>query len=128
MKKIERKQKWSIALNEFAIGLNSGMAGHKTAHVRGWSPRTGYYSGTVNYYDSGAALTSSLQGRTYLNELKNKYSIDCSIKSRGYLKICTIHSDEDIFGYINIKRKRGSSLNISIPVKGENFIFKWDLK
>ncbi len=105
IRKIKNIQNLSVALNGFAIGLNSGMAGYKTANVSGWSPRTGFYSGTVNYYDSYAATSARIQGNMYLDQLEEKYKIDREIKPRGYLRTTTIHCGEDIFGYINIKKK-----------------------
>ena len=128
MRKIEHKQKWSMALNEFAVGFNSGMAAHKSAHVRGWSPRTVFYSGTVNYYDYGAAISSNIQGAMYLDDLQERYDEDRVIKSRGYLKICTIRPVEYIIGYINIKRKSGKLLNVSIPVNNKVYNFCWNLQ
>lgn len=50
-----------------------------------------------------------------------------NLKSQGYLKITTIHPDEGIIGYMNIKRKKGQVMTVNIPVNGETYSFKWDL-
>lgn len=127
MRKIQRRQNWSMALNSFAVGMNAGMAGQKRAYVSGWSPGTGIYSGMVSYYDSDAALSASIQGSIYLDHLKEKYSIDRKTKSSGYLRTNTIHSGEEILGYVNIKRKRGRSIEVIIPANGFKFDYRWNL-
>ena len=39
-------------------------------------------------------------------------------KEQGYLKKNTIHPNEGIVGYMNIKRKKGNILTINIPING----------
>ena len=52
---------------------------------------------------------------------------DRTTKSQSYLKITTIHPDEGIIGYMNIKRRRGQSMTVNIPVGGQVYSFDWDV-
>ena len=47
--------------------------------------------------------------------------------SLGYLRITTIHPNEGIVGFMNIKRKKGKEMSVRIPVNGVTFNFDWDL-
>ena len=52
---------------------------------------------------------------------------DRTTKEQGYLKKTTIHPNESIIGYMNIKRKKGSNLIINIPTNGSIHSFEWDV-
>ena len=52
---------------------------------------------------------------------------DRKAKEEGYLRITTLHPNEAIVGYMNIKRKRGVVMTINIPVNGQVFSFDWDV-
>ena len=52
---------------------------------------------------------------------------DKKAKEQGYLKINTIHPNEAIIGYLNIKRKRGTTMTINIPINGQVYSFDWDV-
>ena len=128
MRKIEKSQDWDMTLNSIAMGINAGMAGHKTAYVSGWSPNTGVYSGTVRYYDYGAAAFAGIYGSMYLNNLERKQYKDRRLRSKGYLKTTTIHPGEEILGYINIKRKKGKETKIIVPINNNIFVYDWLLQ
>lgn len=48
-------------------------------------------------------------------------------KEQGYLKKNTIHPNEGIVGYMNIKRKKGNILTINIPINGNVYSFELDV-
>ena len=48
-------------------------------------------------------------------------------KEQGYLKKNTIHPNEGIIGYINIKRKKGHILTINISISGYIYPFELDV-
>lgn len=52
---------------------------------------------------------------------------DKKAKEQGYLKLNTIHAGEAIIGYMNIKRKRGCSMIVNIPINGKIYSFEWDV-
>jgi len=52
---------------------------------------------------------------------------DREIKRQGYLKKTTVHPNEGIIGYMNIKRKKGKILTINIPINGYVYSFDWDV-
>ncbi len=47
--------------------------------------------------------------------------------SQGYLKLTTVHPDEGIIGYMNIKHRKGVRMTVNIPVDGQVFSFDWDV-
>lgn len=127
MRKIERKQELEMALSGFAVGMNAAMAGNRTAHVSGWAPKTGFYSGTVHYYDYGAATAAQIAGYSYLDNLERDFNSDQVIKSQGYLRITSVRPGEEIVGYINIKKKKGKILKLFIPIENYKYFFNWKL-
>lgn len=52
---------------------------------------------------------------------------DRNTKSQGYLRITTIHPNEGIIGYMNVKRKNGLLMTVNIPVGGQVYSFDWDV-
>lgn len=49
------------------------------------------------------------------------------LNHKGILKKTTIHPNEGILGYMNIKRKKGSSMTVYIPVDVNTYSFVWDI-
>ena len=47
--------------------------------------------------------------------------------SQGYLKQITIHPNEGIIGYMNIKHKKGVHMTVNIPIEGQVYSFDWDV-
>lgn len=45
----------------------------------------------------------------------------------GYLKAETLHPNESIFGYMNIKREKGNIMKISINIENEPYDFFWGI-
>lgn len=128
MKRIIRKQKSEEFWSSLAIGFSAGMSGYKTANVSGWSYNSGFYSGTISYYDNAAITSTLLAGEQYMDNLELKHNGDQVLKSKGYLRITTIKPGNEIFGHINIKRRKGKSMKISIPVGDYTYIYDWDLQ
>ena len=127
MKKIKRAQAWSMALLGFSSGLNAGMAGYQTTYT------TTYRAGHIPYtqvhttYNYAAASAARMAATTQILTLGKLMENDRNIKSQGYLKTTTIHSDEAIIGYMNIKRKNGKIMRVNIPIGNQVYSFDWDL-
>ena len=113
MKKVKNAQAWSMALLGVSAGLNAGMAGYQTT-----------YTTTYNY---AAASAANMAATTQMMTLSKLMADDCNTKSQGYLKITTVHPGEGIIGYMNIKRKRGLTMKVNIPVDEKVFSFDWDV-
>lgn len=113
MKKVKNAQAWSMALLGFSAGLNAGMAGYQTT-----------YTTTYNY---AAASAANMAATTQMMTLSKLMADDRNTKSQGYLKITTVHPGEGIIGYMNIKRKRGLTMKVNIPVDEKVFSFDWDV-
>ena len=113
MKKVKNAQAWSMALLGFSAGLNAGMAGYQTT-----------YTTTYNY---AAASAANMAATTQMMTLSKLMADERNTKSQGYLKITTVHPGEGIIGYMNIKRKRGLTMKVNIPVDEKVFSFDWDV-
>lgn len=68
-------------------------------------------------------MASSYQLQTLGKMMDN----DREIKRQGYLKKTTVHPNEGIIGYMNIKRKKGKILTINISINGYVYSFDWDV-
>ena len=78
-------------------------------------------------YNHAAATAANIAATTQIITLSKLMADDCNTKSQGYLKKNTIHPGEGIVGYINIKRKRGTSMTVNIPIDEHVFSFDWDV-
>lgn len=52
---------------------------------------------------------------------------DRKIRNEGYLKKNTIHPGEGIVGFMNIKRIKGQTVKVTVPVNGTDYVFTWDV-
>lgn len=69
-------------------------------------------------------MAASYQMQTLGKMMEN----DRAVKEQGYLKMTTVHPGESIVGYMNIKRKKGCVLTVSIPVDNHVYSFDWDVR
>lgn len=126
-KKIKNSQAWAMALYAFAAGMNAGMAGHYTSHSTSYS-QNGYIHTTItHHYDANAASAAIMANTAALMTLGKMMENDRTVKEQGYLKKTTVHPDESIVGYMNVKRKRGKVLTVYVPVDGHVYSFDWDV-
>lgn len=127
MKKVKNAQAWSMALLGVSAGLNAGMAGYQTTYTTTYGANHMPYTQVHTTYNHAVASAANMAATTQLMTLSKLMSDDRNIKSQGYLKITTIHPNEGIVGYMNIKRKKGKSMTVNIPVGGQVYSFDWDL-
>lgn len=127
MKKVKTAQAWSMALLGFSAGMNAGMAGYQTTYSTSYTPNGMAYTQVHRTYNYAAASAANMAATTQMITLSKMMESDRNLKSQGYLKITTIHPDEGIIGYMNIKRKKGQTMKVNIPVNGETYSFEWDL-
>ena len=119
MKKVNRSQAWAMALTSFSAGLNAGTAGYSTSFLPNGMP--------ISTYNAAAASAANMAAQAQIMTLGKMQEYDRKAKEEGYLRITTLHPNEAIVGYMNIKRKRGVSMTINIPVNGQVFSFDWDV-
>lgn len=128
MKKVKNRQAWAMALTGLAAGMNAGSAGYQTTYT------TSYGAGRIPYtqihttYNYAAAAAANTAASTQMMTLSKMMSDDKNTISQGYLKKTTIHPDEGIVGYMNIKYMKGELMTVNIPVEGQVFTFDWDVK
>lgn len=127
MKKVKKAQAWSMALLGFSAGLSAGMAGYQTTYTTTYGAGRMPYTQVHTTYNYAAASAANMAATTQMMTLSKLMADDRNTKSQGYLKITTVHPGEGIIGYMNIKRERGSSMTVNIPVDEKAFSFDWDV-
>lgn len=121
-KMIRNKQMWAEALTGFANGLNAGMARYSTSYVS--TPYGGY---TVSTYNPGNAAVANMIATNQMMEMGKQMENDRRIRDEGYLKKNTIHPGEGIVGYMFVKKQKGVTMEVQIPVNGFVFDYKWNI-
>lgn len=127
MKKVKNAQAWSMALLGVSAGLNAGMAGRQTTYTTTYGASGMPYTQVHTTYNYAAASAANMAATTQMMTLSKLMTDERNTRSQGYLKITTIHPNEGIIGYMNIKRKKGQSMTVNIPVGGQIYSFDWDL-
>ena len=127
MKKVKNQQAWAMALTGFATGMNAGMAGYQTTYTTSYSPGRIPYTQVSTTYNYAAASAANMAASTQMMTLGMMMSDDKKIISQGYLNKTTIHPDEGIVGYMNIKHRKGQRMIVNIPVEDKVFSFEWDI-
>lgn len=128
MKKVKTAQAWSMALLGFSAGMNAGMAGYQTSYTTSSGVGGIPYTQVQTTYNYAAASTANMAATTQMMTLSKLMADDRNTKSQGYFKITTVHPGEGIIGYMNIKRRRGVSMTVNIPVGEQVFSFDWDVR
>lgn len=127
MKKVKNQQAWTMALTGFSAGLNAGMAGYQTTHSTTYAAGRMPYTQVHTTYNYAAASAANMAASTQMMTLSKLMSDDKKTISQGYLKLTTVHPDEGIIGYMNIKHRKGVRLTVNIPIEGQVFSFDWDV-
>ena len=127
MKKVNNQQAWSMALTGFSAGLNAGMAGYQTIRTTTYGTGRMPYTQVHTTYNYAAASAANMAASTQMMTLSKLMSDDKMTISQGYLKLTTVHPDEGIIGYMNIKHKKGVRLTVNIPIQDQVFSFEWDV-
>lgn len=127
MKKVKNQQAWTMALTGFSAGLNAGMAGHQTTYTTSYGAGLTPYTQVQTTYNYAAASAANMAASTQMMTLSKMMADDKKTISQGYLKLTTVHPDEGIIGYMNIKHRKGERLTVNIPIEGQVFSFDWDI-
>ncbi len=126
-KKVKRSQNWAMALYGFSAGFNAGSAGYSTSYSTTTSPNGYAYSTVTTTYNPNATYQANIAANAQISALGKTMAEERTIKEQGYLKKTTIHPNEVIVGYMNIKRKKGNNLFINIPLNGCVYSFEWNV-
>lgn len=127
MKKVKRSQAWAMALTGVSTGLNAGLAGYSTSYTTNYGTNGMPYSQITTHYNATAASAANIAAQTQIITLDKMLKEDKKAKEQGYLKMNTIRPGEVLVGYMNIKRKRGISMTVDIPLNGLVYSFDWDV-
>ena len=126
-KKVKRTQNWAMALYGLSAGLNAGSAGYSTSYSTTYSPNGYAYTTMTTHYNPNAAYQANIAANAQISTLGKMMADERAIKEQGYLKKTTIHPNEGIVGYMNIKRKKGQNLIVNIPLDGCVYSFEWNI-
>ena len=85
------------------------------------------YTQVNTSYNQAAVSAANLAATNQMITLSKLMADDRNTKSKGYLKKTTIHPGEGIIGHLNIKRKKGVSMMVWIPVGKNRYTFNWDV-
>lgn len=127
LKKVRRKQNWNMAMAGLASGLASYNAGYSSSSTNSYSTYGGYSTSQTLTYNSTEAYQQRLIESNRLANYENTLLNDRAIKQQGYLKKTTVYPGETISGYVNIKRTKGKSMEVTIDINGAKYIFPWNL-
>jgi hypothetical protein len=127
MKKVKNAQAWSMALLGFSAGMNAGMAGYQTTYTTTYGAGGMPYTQVHTTYNYAAASAANMAATNQIMTLSKLMADERNTKSKGYLKKTTIHPGEGIIGYMNIKRKKGCTMKVLIPVEKNRYMFEWDV-
>lgn len=155
MKKVRRSQNWSMALYGLAEGLAAAGAGYSTStttssysgHSTSYGSASAYgsggyahgtYSGSSSYsghsrsttttYDAAAAYQASVIASARVASYRNALLSERAAKDEGYLKMTTVYPGQTISGYINIERKKGSTMTVNVDINGAIYSFPWNVE
>lgn len=127
-KKIKRSQSWAMALYGLSSGLNSGTAGYSTSYSTTYAPGGYTYTTITHHYNANTAYQANMTASYQMLTLGKMMENDRVIKEQEYLKMTSVHPDESIVGYMNIKWKKGCVLTVFIPVNSHIYSFDWDVR
>ena len=127
MKKVKSHQAWAMALTGFASGMNAGAAGYQTTYTTTYGAGRVPYTQVHTTYNYAAASAANMAATTQMMTLSKMMSDDKKTISQGYLKLTTVHPDEGIIGYMNIKHRKGVRMTVNIPIEDDVFSFDWDV-
>ena len=115
----------SVYGDAMAVGSGGWAAGSYSG--------TGYYSGssytssTTTSYDGAAAYQAQVIASNRIASYDNSLLQERAIKQAGYLKNTTIYPGETISGYVNVQRKKGKEMTVSIKIEGADYKFSWNI-
>lgn len=123
-KKVKRIQNLAMTL----YSSNARSAGHSTSYSTTFSPNGKTYTTMTTHYNPNAAYQAKLAANAQIATYGKLMADERVTIEQGYLKKNTIHPNEDIVGYMNIKRKKGCNLIINVPLEGYVYTFEWDVE
>lgn len=126
-KRIRRTQKWEEFLVAFGNGLAASNAGYSTSTSYLNANNTYGYMTTTNY-DPVVAQQAILETRKRTQEFIDDNLGFRNKRNEGYLKKTTVYPNELVYGYFNIKRKKGNELLIIFNIEGAEFPFHWNIQ
>lgn len=127
IKRVKRQQNAVMISTGINANLNAHKAGYQTTHTTTYGVGIQPYTQIHTTYNPSAALVANAAARTQMMTLSKLMSDETKMISKDYLRITTVHPDEGIIGYLNIKHKKGTIMTVDIPVGEHIFTFNWNV-
>lgn len=110
-----------------------GSGGYAYGNYYGNTTYSGntYYSGsstsTTRTYDGAAAYQAQVIASNRAAAYDNALLSERAAKDEGYLKRMTIYPGQTIHGYVNIQRRKGETMDITVYIQWIPYPFSWDI-
>ena len=113
--------------NTYGNAYAYGSGGYAYGSYNGYGSYHGNSSttSTTRTYDGAAAYQAQIIASNRIAQYENSLLQERAVKQEGYLKKTTIYPGEVVSGYINIKRKTGTSMTVIVDINGVKYEFPW---
>lgn len=152
MRKVRRIQNLSAVATGISAGLSNSNAGYSTStsttsysgssssnaymssygnkgYSYGSAYGTSYYSGSETTrtvtYDAAAAAQQRALTQQRLADYDYSQKVAYQRRSEGYLRRTTINPGDELVGYVNVERSKGSRIDVNLNISGVNYEFSW---
>lgn len=122
-KKTKKNRIFASILMCFAGGV-SVASGYPTSFNLAFTSDGSVYPSVTTNGTYPADLAANMQFHTLSTMIQQKKAI----REEGYLKQCAIAPGESIFGFMNIRHKKGRQLLVGVKVGGSEFSYLWDVE
>lgn len=129
-KKLKKAKTWSDigrGMNEAADSYNENMAYTSKTEVK-VKDNTGKNIGSaqINTRDNSQINSNRADRQAALNSVDNEERQYIRETVNEYLKINTIHNDDQFFSFIYFDRPKTDKVWITVNILGREYIFDWD--
>lgn len=127
-RKVKRSRAWTAALEVFAATLDENQTVTPPSQYPPPAFRRNYVASPGGNGGSGNAVPGELPAPTArLLTLGQLEGGGGNLRREGYLKTTTLYPGQAVVGFMNVKRKRGNVLTVSISLGGQDYSFDWQV-
>ena len=137
LKNINNRLSMRATLSAFGDSSDSYQEAYVSSSSKSTSAEisNSYGSTAVYYKNTNASSSKPDKNKSYDEEvndavkrnIRNSYQIN-NVLNQGYLKPVTIENEQRVVGQLNIRYKSADIIQITIPVNGESYDFRWNVK
>lgn len=126
-KAFKKKTKKNRIFASILLGLAGGVSvasGYPTSFNLSFTSDGSVYPSVTTNGTYSADLAANMQFHTISTMIQHQKAI----REEGYMKECTIAPGESIFGFMNIRHKKGRRLLVCVKVGNSDFSYLWDVE